>query len=177
MALIGHTLAALLLAGLPAPAVAPGSFSHITVEDGLPHSYVRAVIEDHAGFMWFATARGLVRYDGAHLVVYRHDPSDPASLPFGAPSCLLEDSHQRLWVGTISSQWAGVGVLDRSTGRFTRYLADGRPGSLSAPYVQAIYEDRDGRLWVGHAQGLDLFDPASRTFTAFPIAPAAASRG
>ena len=35
--------------------------------------------------MWFATARGLVRYDGAHLVVYRHDPNDPGSLPFGAP--------------------------------------------------------------------------------------------
>ena len=149
-----------------------GSFSHLTVEDGLPHSYVRAILKDRDGFMWFATARGLVRYDGARLVVYRHDPNDAASLPPGAPTCLLEDRDGRLWVGTISSPRAGVGVLDRSTGRFTRYLPDGRPGSLSAPYVQAIYQDRDGRLWVGHAQGLDLFDPATKTFTAFPIGPA-----
>ena len=63
-------------------------------------------------------------------------------------------------------------MLDRSTGRFTRYLADGRPGSLSAPYVQALYQDREGRLWVGHARGIDLFDPVSKTFTAFPIGPA-----
>ena len=163
---IGHTLAVLLLAGppaSPAAAAAPSSFSHITVEDGLPHSYVRAILKDSDGFMWFATARGLVRYDGARLVVYRHDPHDPASLPLGLPTCLLEDRQRRLWVGTVSSQWAGVGVLDRSTGRFTRYLADGRAGSLSAPYVQAILEDRDGRLWVGHARGLDLFDRASRT--------------
>ena len=176
MALIASALAAWLLAGprvsSPPPAVAHGSFSHLTVEDGLPHSYVRAIIKDRDGFMWFATARGLVRYDGARLVVYRHDPSDPASLPFGAPTCLLEDRERRLWVGTVSSRWAGLGVLDRSTGRFTRYLADGRPGSLSAPDVQAIYQDRQGRLWVGHAQGLDLFDPASKTFTAFPIGPA-----
>ena len=121
MALTGHALSALLLAGgvapaAPGPAVAPGSFSHITVEDGLPHSYVRAIIKDRDGFMWFATARGLVRYDGAHLVVYRHDPNDPGSLPFGAPTCLLEDRERRLWVGTVSSQWAGIGVLDRSTG-------------------------------------------------------------
>ena len=175
MALTGRALCALAARRarsrprLAAPAAAPGSFSHITVEDGLPHSYVRAIIKDRAGFMWFATARGLVRYDGAHLVVYRHDPNDPASLPFGAPTCLLEDRERRLWVGTASSEWAGIGVLDRSTGRFTRYLADGRPGSLSAPYVQAIYQDREGRLWVGHARGIDLFDPASKTFTAFPI--------
>ena len=177
MALTGHALSALMLAGglapsTPVPTVASGSFSHITVEDGLPHSYVRAIIKDHDGFMWFATARGLVRYDGARLVVYRHDPSDPTSLPFGSPTCLLEDRQRRLWVGTVSSEWAGVGVLDRSTGRFTRYLADGRPGSLSAPDVQALYEDHQGRLWVGHEQGLDLFDPVSRTFTAFPIGPA-----
>jgi signal transduction histidine kinase/ligand-binding sensor domain-containing protein len=177
MALIECALAAWLIASpiasAPlAPAVAPGSFTHITVEDGLPHPYVRAIIKDHDGFMWFATARGLVRYDGAHLVVYRHDPNDPASLPFGEPASLLEDRQRRLWVGTVWSQRAGVGVLDRSTGRFTRYLADGRPGSLSAPDVQAIYEDREGRLWVGHAQGIDLFDPASKAFTAFPIGPA-----
>jgi signal transduction histidine kinase/ligand-binding sensor domain-containing protein len=175
--LIGRALAALLLASplVSSPlahAAAHGAFSHLTVEDGLPHSYVRAIIRDRDGFMWFATARGLVRYDGARLVVYRHDPNDPASLPFGAPTCLLEDRQRRLWVGTVSSQWAGLGVLDRSSGRFTRYLADGRPGSLSASYVQAIYQDRDGRLWVGHARGIDLFDPVSKTFTAFPIGPA-----
>ncbi len=177
MALIGGALAGGLVAGLlallpPAGAAAPGAFTHITVEDGLPHPYVRAIIKDHAGFMWFATARGLVRYDGAHLVVYRHDANDPASLPFGEPAAVLEDRERRLWVGTVWSARSGVGVLDRSTGRFTRYLADGRPGSLSAPDVQAIYQDREGRLWVGHAQGIDLFDPAARTFTAFPISSA-----
>ena len=69
MALIACALAVWLLAGPPVPstppAVAHGSFSHITVEDGLPHSYVRAIIKDRDGFMWFATARGVVRYDGA----------------------------------------------------------------------------------------------------------------
>jgi signal transduction histidine kinase/ligand-binding sensor domain-containing protein len=177
MALTGYALSALVLAStfpsaIPGPTAAPGSFSHLTVADGLPHSYVRAILKDRDGFMWFATARGLVRYDSAHLVVYRHDPKDPGSLPFGAPTCLLEDRQRRLWVGTVSSEWAGVGVLDRSTGRFTRYLADGKPGSLSAPYVQAIYEDREGRVWVGHARGIDLFDPATRTFTGFPVGPA-----
>ena len=175
MALIACALATWLLAGPLAPPASPdvahGSFSHITVEDGLPHAYVRAILKDRDGFMWFATARGLVRYDGAHLVVYRHDPGDPASLPLGSPTCLLEARDRRLWVGTVSGPHAGVGVMDRGTGRFTRHLPDGRPGSLSAPYVQALYQDRAGRVWVGHAQGLDLFDAATGTFAAFPIGP------
>ncbi len=163
-----------LLIAAPTSAVAAlsgGSFSHLTVEDGLPHSYVRAILKDRDGFMWFATARGLVRYDGVRLVVYRHDPNDASSLPPGAPTCLLEDRERRLWVGTTSGPRAGVGVLERTSGRFTRYLPDGRPGSLSAPYVQAIYQDRAGRVWVGHSRGLDLFEPATRTFVAFPIGP------
>src|SRR6185436_16622182 len=152
MVMIGHTLALLLAAPLTLSAVQsssalpPGVFSHLTVEDGLPHTFVRSIIKDHDGFMWFATLRGVVRYDGAHLVVYRHDPNDPTSLPFGAPSCLLEDAEGRLWVGTAAGESAGVGVLDKSTGRFTRYVADGRRGSLSGPDVQALYQDREGRL-------------------------------
>lgn len=172
----GRLLAVLLL--LTAQPVAAGDapglrgpLSHLTVEDGLPHSFVRSILKDRSGFMWFATARGLVRYDGAHLIVYRHDPADPASLPFGEATCLLEDRQGRLWVGTAASRWSGVGVLDRGTGRFARHLADGRPGSLSAPYVQAIHEDRQGRIWVGHSEGIDRFDPDAGRFEAFRIGP------
>jgi hypothetical protein len=36
----------------------------ISVEDGLSSRMVYYVIQDHDGFMWFATANGLCRYDG-----------------------------------------------------------------------------------------------------------------
>ncbi|MFN8093857.1 MAG: two-component regulator propeller domain-containing protein [Vicinamibacteria bacterium] len=139
MAPFGWTLAAALLLAVPAPpAAAPGAFSHLTVEDGLPHSYVRSILRDRDGFMWFATARGVVRYDGARLVVYRHDPDDPASLPAGEPSSLLEDRDGRPGSARCRAT-AGVGVLDRDTGRPERHLVDGRPGRWSAAYVQAIH--------------------------------------
>ena len=40
------------------------TFEHITVDDGLPQNSVRAIIQDHLGFLWFGTQDGLVKYDG-----------------------------------------------------------------------------------------------------------------
>ncbi len=36
----------------------------VTVADGLSQGYVPSLIQDSRGFMWFATADGLDRYDG-----------------------------------------------------------------------------------------------------------------
>lgn len=38
--------------------------THFTVKDGLPSNHVYDVLEDKDGFMWFATNRGVSRYNG-----------------------------------------------------------------------------------------------------------------
>src|SRR5688572_23782706 len=35
-----------------------------TTDDGLPYNSVNSVLQDSAGFMWFATGGGLARLDG-----------------------------------------------------------------------------------------------------------------
>ncbi|MFT5970079.1 MAG: ligand-binding sensor domain-containing protein, partial [Flavobacteriales bacterium] len=39
-------------------------FVNFSVEDGLPSNEVYEVIQDSKGFMWFATDRGVARYNG-----------------------------------------------------------------------------------------------------------------
>lgn len=39
-----------------------------------------SILQDATGFMWFGTEDGLSRYDGARIIVYRHDPANPDSL-------------------------------------------------------------------------------------------------
>src|ERR1019366_6311943 len=49
-------------------------FAHLSMEDGLSHSDVRTIVQDHQGFMWFGTwLGGLNRYDGYAFKVYKHD--------------------------------------------------------------------------------------------------------
>ena len=47
------------------------TFKHITSANGLPQNYVRSVIQDSRGFMWFTTFDGIVRYDGYSFKTYR----------------------------------------------------------------------------------------------------------
>lgn len=43
---------------------------HYTDEDGLPQNSVYSIAEDELGFIWLATERGLVRFDGKNFKVF-----------------------------------------------------------------------------------------------------------
>jgi ligand-binding sensor domain-containing protein len=47
------------------------SFYHYTSSDGLASSTVYDIIQDRDGFIWFATANGMSRFDGKHFITYR----------------------------------------------------------------------------------------------------------
>ncbi|KAA3617353.1 MAG: hybrid sensor histidine kinase/response regulator [Calditrichaeota bacterium] len=73
-------------------------FENYKVSDGLPQSQVYDVLQDRDGFMWFATAAGLSRYDGLKFTNYDHHHVDIAS---DIIYCLEEDNLGNLWAGTI----------------------------------------------------------------------------
>ena len=81
--------------------------------------------QDRAGFLWFGTMYGLVRYDGREYVSYRHDRTDPATLSYDDIVCITEDAEGYLWVGTYGG---GANRMDPATGIFTRYLPSGEDG-------------------------------------------------
>ena len=52
--------------------------------------------------------------------------------------------------------------------RFKRYYYDSsKAGSLSNNIIQDIYEDHEGRLWIGSGAGLNLFERSRGTFKSF----------
>ncbi len=139
-------------------------FSHLTTNDGLSQSNVKAILQDRRGFMWFATQDGLDRYDGNTFVVYKHNPKDPNSISANLVTDLIEDDQGYLWIATYTG---GVNRFDPRTERFTRYLHDAKNmNSISADSVNSIARDKRGCLWFGtEANGLDKFDPTAGTFT------------
>lgn len=150
---------AFLLIVLPRPATSALAaerlrFQHVTVDDGLSSNWVRAIVKDSHGFMWFGTARGLDRYDGARLATYRHVPNDPHSLPATAVTALFEDRSQRLWVGVRGS--AAVALYDRDEDRFRSIAIDTSPLSTRGFDVARIIQDKTGRVWLAAQNGLHL---------------------
>ena len=75
-------------------------FEHISVEQGLSHGDIHGILQDHQGFMWFATEDGLNKYDGYRISTFRHDLDDSTSLGSNFIRSLYEDSSGELWIST-----------------------------------------------------------------------------
>jgi signal transduction histidine kinase/ligand-binding sensor domain-containing protein/CheY-like chemotaxis protein len=153
-------LAALLVLAAPARALAPVPlFRVIGTAEGLPSAQVYEVAGDARGYLWFATADGLARYDGSGFAVWRHDPEDPASLPDNAVQTLYIDRADQVWVGTEDG---GLAVLDPARRGFRHWRASNNgSAALATDDVWAITQAPDGAIWVGgYASGLARIDAA-----------------
>ena len=75
---------------------------------------------------------------------------------------LLIDAQGRLWVGTIQ----GLCWFDASTDTFSTYRRDpAEPRSLPDDYIQSLFEDRGGSLWIGtKSGGLAKWNPRTWSF-------------
>ncbi|MBD0365960.1 MAG: hypothetical protein ICV53_07645, partial [Flavisolibacter sp.] len=89
------------------------SFKQIPAPEGSTFGVVTGITQDPEGFMWFATSRGLHRYDGYRMVSYRNDPLNPRSLATNHIECVYADEKGLIWVGTFG---AGLYRLDPSNG-------------------------------------------------------------
>ena len=77
---------------------------------------------------------------------------------------LYQDSKEALWLG---HEVAGLSRQIES-GEFVREVHDpARPTSLPSEHVRALFEDRNGILWVGTQRGVSLWNPLSAQFATF----------
>ncbi len=141
-------------------AVMPMHFSHLSVEDGLSQNNVQAMLQDSAGYMWFATESGLNRYDGYEIKQYHRSRGNPQGLSNDFIWTIAEDRNRDLWLAT---KGGGVVRWNRATETFTSFRHDpANPDSLASDDIRTLQINDDGTVWVGHRDsGLDLFDPAT----------------
>ncbi|MCJ8268522.1 MAG: hypothetical protein MJK04_03880, partial [Psychrosphaera sp.] len=117
-------------------------FDRLSLEHGLSQASVHSIVQDHKGFLWFATQDGLNRYDGYGFKVFRHNPDDPYSISNNHINTLYVDVRGILWIGTNGG---GLNRFDANTARFIHYNhIDTGPNSLSDNKVLAIVESSAG---------------------------------
>jgi ligand-binding sensor domain-containing protein/signal transduction histidine kinase len=128
---------------------------------------VMAMIEDQNGTLWLAThGAGLLKFDREHrrLIGYRNNPGDPDSLP--------EDNVENLFADREGNIWAGLGRMG-VTHFATKPLPFNRIPHLRSsdgtaePFVGAVYEDRQGILWIGTPEALNRIDRKAGHYTSY----------
>jgi len=110
-------------------------YDRLTSSSGLSQNTVVKIIQDKKGFLWFASADGLNRFDGYTFKVFKNDPSDSKSLSGSDIFSVTEDDQGNLWVGT---RGAGLNKIIVKTGEIIR-LGKGTKGedwsNLSIPSI------------------------------------------
>ncbi len=123
-------------------------FQNFSKKDGLPSNHILFIFQDKQGFMWFATDRGLSRYDGYAFVTYRHEKDNLNSLSGDIVTCLAGDTAGNMWVGTDK----GLDRYIRSNHTFT-HVEIGEKGNRNSNYVRAFAIDENNIFWIETADG------------------------
>ena len=136
-------------------------FENVSAKLGDLYEPIESCLEDHLGFLWFATQTGLYQYDGYQLKAFQHHVYDSTSLSSLTIWHIAEDHEGHIWVATTY----GINLLDRRTGTFKRFLPFPEVASNKAQNtIQLLHFGQDAHCWVAGAHTLYLFETSTGVF-------------
>ncbi len=149
-----------------------GKITNYTGKDGLSNDMVWSICEDSAGNMWFGTdGGGLSCLDAKKNKFTTYASKD--DLAKNRINAVYEDRQGNLWIGTYGG---GLNYLKQPASALINTKA-GKPITFTKKqdfpydYIQIIFEDRQGRLWIGTDNGglfrIDHPDSVDETIIAY----------
>ena len=134
--------AAILCWGATAAAASEYFYSirHWGEAQGVDLSMVTAAVQTADGYLWFGSAGGLYRFNGADFREPDFGPLHPDDLALHV-TCLLADRNEGLWIGSLNQ-----GLFFYKDRRLIRFGAD---RGLTNDRVKCLFQDSGGSVWVG----------------------------
>jgi len=110
-------------------------------QDVIPSNTILAINQTEDGYLWLATSKGLLRYDGIKFSIIDFTGAREENQDNPLPDALFVDKKGILWIGSSS----GLTSYRYQTGEFFTYTeADG----ITKDRVRRIQEDAQGNLWI-----------------------------
>ncbi|MEZ4777067.1 MAG: two-component regulator propeller domain-containing protein [Bacteroidia bacterium] len=134
----------LLILLLPAQAQVY-NVTRYTTQNGLIQSQVMTMMQDHRGYLWLGTHRGISRYDGNKFASYGAEQGLTGTFL----SSIIEDRDGYIWVGSDAG-------LNRFDGY--RFMDFSSHKEIADKVVEVLMEDRQGNIWIGtKSSGIILY--------------------
>jgi len=124
--------------------------AHYTVEHGIPHNGIRALLRDKDGEIWVGTRAGLARYS-REKDVFERVTARNADVKNLYVRTLFEDDTGQIWIGSNAS---GLWRFDPESGLLLKALAD-QPEEYQKSTIYDIFQKDDKEIWAARFGGID----------------------
>jgi ligand-binding sensor domain-containing protein/two-component sensor histidine kinase len=128
-----------------------GRFTVFSDADGVPKGFITALLTDHAGKLWIASADSgvyVVDDTAAEKPVFRK----VEGISTGNVRALVEDNFGRIYAGTVRG-------VDRISPETNQVLHLSTIDGLADDFVTVAFREKSGALWFGTRNGLSKFVP------------------
>jgi signal transduction histidine kinase/ligand-binding sensor domain-containing protein/DNA-binding response OmpR family regulator len=141
-----------------------GRQTSFSTKNGMTNNFVRRIVEDRDGNLWFGTEGGLVRLAHGQFSTY----SMKDGLSNDTVYAISEDREGSLWVGV-----QGINGLNRF--RDGKFLAYGSQEGIPGQTAYSVWQSKDGHIWAGTDGGLSQLRDGRFTAYASKQLPSATS--
>ncbi|MDH6311956.1 signal transduction histidine kinase/DNA-binding response OmpR family regulator/ligand-binding sensor domain-containing protein [Parabacteroides sp. PFB2-10] len=116
------------------------TFTHYSSEEGLSQNSVMKIMEDHKGFMWFATWDGINKFDGYTFKTYKASGDNSIRLVNNRVDHIAEDQYGYIWTLTYDKK---VYRFDPHTEIFQQVPTSGKESYASVDSITIL----DRHIW------------------------------
>lgn len=137
---------------------------HTTSEgknSALSDNYIMAFGESKDGGVWVGTWSGGINKIMPDGQVLHYQQAELTAAPIVA---LHEDTLNVLWIGTRGKGLLKASLIADSIAELQVYKHSNSTASISNDFINDIYKDRSGKIWIGTEGGLDIFDREEGVF-------------
>jgi len=135
--------------------------------NSLSNNSVYEIFTDRYNGLWVGNYQGGINYYSEFdwkFVPIKHQVDDKESLSDNHVRSFCQDYEGNVWIGTLS----GLNSYNPTTGKFKFYFLGKSASGSRLNAVLAIYEDKDGLLWIGtFGGGIYTFDRKKNNITKF----------
>lgn len=119
---------------------------------GLPSNSVISIAQTPDGYLWIATSKGLVRFDGmkfSFIQLVKEGMNDRQKSTVPDVDVLFVDKKGTLWIGSA----AGLTSYQFQTGQFNTLTTPATADGLAKDRIRFIKADTKGNLWISFFNG------------------------
>ena len=135
------------------------TFQQLSSVNDNPITNVKALIQDDLGYMWFATADAVLRYDGHTAISLKQLTKDSLDLYPSLVNNMVKDDLGFIWLVGVNNLVFKLNPNDFSTENFSDKL----PQSVSGKNIWS-FTYNSSQLFIGTAAGLVVMDIKSKEF-------------